>query len=170
MYQFLRPLLFSLNPELSHDLTLLALSLGGKTPLLQAISPPRVDDPVNLFGCAFANRVGLAAGLDKNARAAKGLADLGFGFVEVGTVTPLAQAGNPKPRLFRIPEHEAIVNRIGFNNDGLDAMISKLAHLRTHGFAVPLGVNLGKNKLTTAEAAVMITSKAWPRSPNGRIT
>lgn len=154
MYQLVRPLLFSLSPEMSHDLTLECLSLGGKTNVIGALLPPRVSDPVEFFGCLFANRVGLAAGLDKNAHAAKGLADLGFGFVEVGTVTPLAQPGNPKPRMFRLPEHEAIINRMGFNNNGLAAMVPRIAKLKSKGFPVPLGVNLGKNKNTPAEQAV----------------
>src|SRR5207245_2052028 len=111
-------------------------------------------DPIELAGLKFANRVGLAAGLDKNARCIDGLAGMGFGFVEVGTVTPKAQPGNPKPRMFRLPEANALINRLGFNNDGLDAFIAnvKRAQFRHNGGI--LGLNIGKNAATPIERAV----------------
>ncbi len=156
MYSLARPLLFQLSPELAHDVTLTALKLAGQPPLLpllRAMLPTPVDDPFELFGCRFANRVGLAAGLDKDAAAVPGLAALGFGFVEVGTVTPLAQPGNPKPRMFRLAEHDAIINRMGFNNHGLLALVAAVSRHRQRGIDVPLGINIGKNKLTPAEQA-----------------
>jgi dihydroorotate dehydrogenase len=147
-YRLMRPLLFTLNAEFSHDLALHGLAAVGRSKVLQAMLPAAVADPVEKIGLRFANRVGLAAGLDKNARCVKGMAALGFGFIEVGTVTPLPQAGNPKPRLFRLAEHEAIINRMGFNNDGLEALVARIRQLRAQGLAVPLGINIGKNKAT----------------------
>lgn len=154
LYRLARPLLFSLAPELSHDITLRLLSSKAVASILRAALPAPVQDPVELMGCRFANRVGLAAGLDKNANSVIGLEALGFGFLEVGTVTPLAQPGNPRPRMFRLVEHEAIINRMGFNNQGLEAMLEKLASLASHRSLVPLGINIGKNKLTPADKAV----------------
>lgn len=153
MYKVLRPLLFSLDPERSHDLTLGLLKLTGNTGLLKCVMPKAIEDPIELLGCQFRNRVGLAAGLDKNAACIKGMAALGFGFIEVGTVTPKAQSGNDKPRMFRLPEHEAIINRLGFNNQGLDALVSRMTALRSSGVDIPVGVNIGKNKLTSAADA-----------------
>lgn len=153
MYSILKPLLFSLSAEASHDLTLATLSRAGNTGMLQHLLPARVDDPVELLGCRFANRVGLAAGLDKNAACVKGMAALGFGFIEVGTVTPLAQPGNDKPRMFRLPEHQAIINRMGFNNLGLEALVARVKALGDGGIDCPLGINIGKNKVTPAERA-----------------
>lgn len=147
-YQFIRPLLFSLNAELVHGLTIAGLSAAGKSGVLKKVMPKPIADPVELLGCQFANRVGLAAGLDKNASCVLGMQALGFGFIEVGTVTPLAQAGNPKPRLFRLKEHQAIINRMGFNNDGLAAMVDAVHKLKQQGLCVPLGINIGKNKAT----------------------
>ena len=153
MYKVLRPLLFCLEPEQSHDLTLGLLKITGNTGLLKCLMPKPVEDSIELLGCRFHNRVGLAAGLDKNAACIKGMAALGFGFIEVGTVTPKAQPGNGKPRMFRLSEHEAIINRMGFNNQGLDSLISRLTALKSSGVAVPVGVNIGKNKLTSAADA-----------------
>ncbi len=121
-YALTRPFLFGLDPEDAHELTLGALARIQRTPLACAIAQPRVDDPVTLAGLTFPNRIGLAAGLDKNGRCIDGLGALGFGFIEVGTVTPKAQPGNPKPRMFRLPEAQALINRLGFNNDGLDSL------------------------------------------------
>lgn len=120
-YALARPLLFGLDPEAAHDLTLHAIARLQHSPLTCLYAQARVDDPITLAGLRWPNRVGLAAGLDKNARCIDGLAAIGFGFVEVGTVTPRAQPGNPKPRLFRLPRAQALINRLGFNNEGLDA-------------------------------------------------
>jgi dihydroorotate dehydrogenase len=153
MYTALRSLLFALQAETSHDVALTALGSFGRLPGPIRPLPGR---PRRLLGLDFANPVGLAAGLDKDARAVEGLARLGFGFVEVGTVTPRPQGGNPRPRLFRAPEAQALINRMGFNNQGLEAMLPRLAALRRRGRlgATVLGVNVGKNKDTPlAEAA-----------------
>lgn len=136
----LLPLLRGFEPERAHDLALRALRLG------LAGSAPRQEDPllaIDVLGRRFANPIGLAAGFDKNAVAVAALMRLGFGFVETGTVTPRPQAGNPRPRLYRLAEDEAVINRMGFNNAGLDAYVAKLAALRR---ATPLGANVGINK------------------------
>jgi dihydroorotate dehydrogenase len=153
MYPALRSLLFALDPEVSHDLSVAALAAYGRLPGRIGPLPGRQR---RLMGLTFANPAGLAAGLDKDGRAVEGLARLGFGFVEVGTVTPLPQPGNPRPRLFRAPEAEALVNRMGFNNGGVAAMTQRLADLRRRDRlgATLLGVNVGKNKDTPlADAA-----------------
>jgi dihydroorotate dehydrogenase len=156
-YALARPFLFGLDPETAHELTLHTLARVQGTPLAWAYCNRRVEDPVVLAGLKFPNRVGLAAGLDKNARCIDGLGAMGFGFVEVGTVTPLAQPGNPKPRLFRLPEARALINRLGFNNDGLDAFVAnvKRSTFRSRGGATPmlLGLNIGKNAATPIEDA-----------------
>ena len=154
-YALTRPFLFGLDPEQAHDLTLEAIARLQHTPLGCLWSGPRVDDPVTLAGLRFANRVGLAAGLDKNGRCIDGLGAMGFGFIEVGTVTPRAQAGNPKPRLFRLPEARALINRMGFNNDGLAAFVHNVQQarrFRAEGGIV--GLNIGKNAATPIERAV----------------
>jgi len=157
MFTLLRPLLFSLDPELSHDLSIAALGCYGRSPgrIRPAQGPGRAGRPIELMGLKFVNRVGLAAGLDKDARALEGLARLGFGFIEVGTVTPRPQPGNPKPRLFRLPAQEAIINRMGFNNDGVAAMARRLADVRHRNRlrGTLVGVNVGKNKDTPLESA-----------------
>ena len=122
-YALTRPFLFGLDPEAAHDLTLGALARIQHTPLICAVSQTRINDPVTVAGLQFPNRIGLAAGLDKNGQCIDGLGAMGFGFIEVGTVTPKAQSGNPKPRMFRLPEARALINRLGFNNDGLDAFV-----------------------------------------------
>lgn len=162
-YALARPFLFGLDPETAHELTLRALASMQGTPLQSAFCAARIDDPITLAGLIFPNRVGLAAGLDKNARCIDGLGAMGFGFVEVGTVTPLAQPGNPKPRLFRLPKAQALINRLGFNNDGLDAFIANVKrsslYRQRQGAAtsqVPpmlLGLNVGKNAATPIERA-----------------
>ena len=160
-YALARSFLFGLDPETAHELTIQALAKTQGTALQWAYGSTRVDDPIELAGLRFPNRVGLAAGLDKNARCIDGLAALGFGFIEVGTVTPKAQSGNPKPRLFRLPKANALINRLGFNNDGLDAFIANVrqSHLyqqRRNGVAAPsvlLGLNIGKNAATPIERA-----------------
>ncbi len=153
-YALARPFLFGLDPEHAHELTLGALARLQNTPMQCTWAQPRVDDPVTLAGLRFPNRVGLAAGLDKNGRCIDGLAALGFGFIEVGTVTPKAQPGNPKPRMFRLPDADALINRLGFNNDGLDAFIANVKRARFRRNGGILGLNIGKNAATPIERAV----------------
>ena len=157
-YALARPFLFSLDAETAHDLTMASLARSQSTPLSLAYRSKRIDDPLELAGLKFANRVGLAAGLDKNARCIDGLAAMGFGFIEVGTVTPKPQAGNPKPRMFRLPEANALINRLGFNNDGLDAFITNVQNskVRQSHSKTPLilGLNIGKNAATPIQNAV----------------
>jgi dihydroorotate dehydrogenase len=153
-YALTRPFLFGLDAERAHDLTLAALQRLQNTPAQAFWQQPRIADPVHVAGLNFPNRVGLAAGLDKDGRCIDGLGAMGFGFIEVGTVTPLAQPGNPKPRLFRVPDAQALVNRLGFNNEGLDAFIGhvqKAKAFRAQGGL--LGLNIGKNAATPIERA-----------------
>jgi len=152
-YALLRPVLFRMDPEEAHELTLEALARTQNTPLDRLYRQPFVANPVTLAGLHFPNRVGLAAGLDKNARCIDGLGAMGFGFVEVGTVTPKAQPGNPKPRMFRLPEAQALINRLGFNNDGLDAFIANVRRSRFRQQGRLLGLNIGKNAATPIEQA-----------------
>jgi dihydroorotate dehydrogenase len=147
-YSLARPFLFGLDPETAHELTIQSLSRLQGTPLEWAYCNSLVEDPVELAGLAFRNRVGLAAGLDKNGRCIDGLGALGFGFVEIGTVTPRAQPGNPKPRMFRLPRANALINRLGFNNDGLDAFIANVKRSSFRGKGGILGLNIGKNAAT----------------------
>jgi len=155
-YAFARPFLFGMDAEAAHELTMDMLARGQRTPLQWAWCNETVSDPVQLAGLTFPNRVGLAAGLDKNARCIDALAAMGFGFVEVGTVTPKAQPGNPKPRMFRLPEARALINRLGFNNEGLDAFIANVrrSQVRAQGKPLLLGLNIGKNAATPIENAV----------------
>jgi len=148
MYGVIRNLLFRLPPEQAHDMALSGLDVARKLGLLSAFSPNIDALPVNVMGLDFPNPVGLAAGLDKNADHLDALGALGFGFIEVGTVTPRAQPGNPKPRMFRLPEHQAIINRMGFNNEGLEHLIDRVDHRHYRGI---LGINVGKNKDTPNE-------------------
>jgi len=151
LYQLARKALFSMDAERSHDLTLSLLSKPIAPPLVQwAYGNHAPSDPVKLMGLEFGNRVGLAAGLDKNALALDGFGAMGFGFVEVGTVTPKPQAGNEKPRLFRLPEEQAIINRFGFNNQGVDALVERVRQRQWRG---TVGINIGKNATTPAEHA-----------------
>lgn len=150
MYNLARSLLFKLDPEVSHELSLDVLGASARLGLTSLYAHEEAATPVNVMGIDFPNAVGLAAGLDKNADAFEALGALGFGFVEVGTVTPKGQAGNPKPRLFRLPEHDAIINRMGFNNKGVDHMV---ARIRKHNYKGVLGVNIGKNLSTSVEGA-----------------
>lgn len=160
-YALIRPLLFTLDAERAHELTLGVLAAGAS--LGFAPGQPARKNPVRLMGLDFPNRVGLAAGLDKNGTAIDGLSHLGFGFLEVGTVTPRPQPGNPKPRLFRLPAQEAIINRMGFNNAGIDALLHHVARARYKGI---LGINIGKNFDTPIERAaddyLMCLDKAYP--------
>jgi dihydroorotate dehydrogenase len=156
-YAVARPFLFSLDPEAAHELTLQSIARLQHSPLTCLYSEPRVHDPCTVAGLQVPNRVGLAAGLDKNARCIDGLAAMGFGFVEVGTVTPKAQSGNPKPRMFRLPKANALINRLGFNNEGLDAFVANVqkARFRQQAGVNPmlLGLNIGKNASTPIERA-----------------
>ena len=152
-YSLARPFLFGLEPEAAHDLTLESLARLQGTPLAWAWCSAMVDDPVQLAGLRFPNRVGLAAGLDKNARCIDGLGAMGFGFVEVGTVTPKPQPGNPKPRMFRLPQAHALINRLGFNNDGLDAFLANVKRSSFRSRGRILGLNIGKNAATPIEDA-----------------
>ena len=158
-YALARPFLFSMDAEAAHDLTMKSLALTQHSPLKMAYCAGRVEDPVQVAGLTFPNRVGMAAGLDKNARCIDGLAAMGFGFVEVGTVTPKPQTGNPKPRMFRLPEANALINRLGFNNEGLDAFLRNVRastfRQQSNGkLPLLLGLNIGKNAATPIENAV----------------
>ena len=152
-YALTRPFLFGLDPEAAHDLTLGALARIQHTPLICAVAQSRVQDPVTVAGLKFPNRVGLAAGLDKNGRCIDGLGAMGFGFIEVGTVTPKAQSGNPKPRMFRLPEANALINRLGFNNEGLDSFLHNVKQAKFRQKGGILGLNIGKNATTPIERA-----------------
>ena len=155
-YSLLRPLLFALDAEAVHDHTMDMLAATQHSVLRQLYSQARVNDPVRLCGLSFPNRIGLAAGLDKNARCIDAWQAMGFGFVEVGTVTPLAQPGNPKPRMFRLPQAQALINRLGFNNQGLESFLNNVsrATFRQHSEQpMLLGLNIGKNAATPIESA-----------------
>ncbi len=147
-YQLIKSLLFKLDPEISHNLTLSALNVAEKLGLLK--SKP-LNKPKTVMGINFHSPVGLAAGLDKNGDHIHALAALGFGFIEIGTITPRPQAGNPKPRLFRLPEKNAIINRMGFNNKGVDHLVEQVKKTNFKGV---LGINIGKNADTPIENAV----------------
>ena len=151
MYSLARPFLFCLDAEKAHDLGLAALEAAYRTGLNPLLASRPAPLPTRVFGIDFPNPVGLAAGLDKNAAHIDALAALGFGFIEVGTVTPRPQPGNPKPRMFRLPEHEAVINRLGFNNGGVDALLRNVEKAKFSGV---LGINIGKNKDTPNERAV----------------
>ena len=154
-YSLARAFLFGLDPEAAHELTLGAIARGQNSPAQVLWHHARIADPVELAGLRFPNRVGLAAGLDKNGRCIDGLGAMGFGFVEVGTVTPLAQPGNPKPRMFRLPQAEALINRLGFNNEGLAAFLANVRRAtRFRAAGGILGLNIGKNALTPIDRAV----------------
>ena len=154
-YALTRPFLFGLDPEHAHELTLDAIARLQNTPLQCLWAQARVADPVTVAGLKFPNRVGLAAGLDKNGRCIDGLGAMGFGFIEVGTVTPKGQPGNEKPRMFRLPQAGALINRLGFNNLGLDAFLANVQRARSFRAAGGiLGLNIGKNAATPIENAV----------------
>lgn len=153
LYALARPLLFSLDPEAAHNLTLPSLKRAATLGLLKAIPQPE-SDPRTVMGIRFPNPVGLAAGLDKDGAYIDGLAALGFGFIEVGTVTPRAQPGNPRPRMFRLPKANAIINRMGFNNGGVDAFVNNVQASRFYQDKQGvLGLNIGKNADTAIENA-----------------
>ncbi len=148
LYRIAREFLFMQDPETAHDLTIKGLKLTGSTPLNCFYKQKLPNKPVTVMGLEFKNPLGLAAGLDKNGECIDGLAAMGFGFIEVGTVTPRPQPGNDKPRLFRIKPSEAIINRMGFNNEGVDTLISNIKKANYKGI---LGINIGKNKDTPLE-------------------
>ncbi|WP_266181594.1 quinone-dependent dihydroorotate dehydrogenase [Dyella humicola] len=151
MYDLIRPLLFALDAETAHGATLYALDVAQRSNFLHHLVKPPAELPTAAFGIRFPNPVGLAAGLDKNADHLDALGALGFGFVEVGTTTPRPQPGNDKPRMFRLPHHEAVINRLGFNNAGVDALVR---NVQQSGYRGVLGINIGKNKDTPNDTAV----------------
>jgi len=142
IYPLFRPLLFALDPETAHDMAFASLDVAARLKIARALVARPLPSPVTAMGLQFPNRIGLAAGLDKNAAHIDGLAALGFGFIECGTVTPRPQPGNPKPRLFRLPGAEALINRLGFNNDGVERFLDNVSHASWDGI---LGLNIGKN-------------------------
>ena len=151
LYSLARPLLFSLDPERAHDVTLRALDLANRLGMARFVAGPEVRAPRTIMGLSFPNPVGLAAGLDKNAEHIDALSRLGFGFLEVGTVTPRPQPGNPPKRLFRVRQAQALINRMGFNNEGVDRFV---ANVRASHYKGILGINIGKNFDTPIEHAL----------------
>jgi len=152
-YSFLRPWLFCLDPEQAHNLTLTNLDRAQRWGLLEKFLTQPLADPRTLCGITFSNPVGLAAGLDKDGKHIDALAALGFGFLEIGTVTPRPQPGNPKPRMFRLTQAQAIINRMGFNNDGVEACVARVRRSRFWQSGGVLGLNIGKNASTPIEDA-----------------
>ena len=152
-YSFLRPWLFCLDPEQAHNLTLTNLDRAQRWGLLEKFLTQPLADPRTLCGITFPNPVGLAAGLDKDGKHIDALAALGFGFLEIGTVTPRPQPGNPKPRMFRLTQAQAIINRMGFNNDGVEACVARVRRSRFWQSGGVLGLNIGKNASTPIEDA-----------------
>jgi len=146
LYSLIKPVLFSLDPELAHDISLDMLQLFHRL-----LPNRRIDNPVRVMGLDFPNPVGLAAGLDKNADYLDGLGKLGFGFIEVGSVTPKAQPGNPQPRIFRLTRKQSLINRMGFNNDGVDHLLQRVGEGK-RDFVV--GINIGKNLATPVDQAL----------------
>ncbi len=151
MYSLARPFLFGLDAEHAHGLGLKAMELAYRTGTSPLLAKPVEPLPTKAFGLTFPNPVGLAAGLDKNGAHIDALLALGFGFIEIGTVTPRAQAGNPKPRMFRLPQHQAVINRLGFNNEGVDALVKNVERARRKDGL--LGINIGRNKDTSNDRA-----------------
>jgi dihydroorotate dehydrogenase len=151
MYALARPFLFALDAETAHGMGLRAIELAYRSGLNPLLANRPAALPCTVFGLEFGNPVGLAAGLDKDGAHVDALASLGFGFIEVGTTTPKPQEGNPRPRMFRLPQSEAVINRLGFNNRGVDALVRNVDCAR---FSGPLGINIGKNKDTPNEQAV----------------
>lgn len=151
LYSLIRPALFALPAETAHALALKGLNLGQRLGINSLLFKPAVADPCTVMGLTFPNRVGLAAGLDKNGEFVDALASFGFGFIEVGTTTPRPQPGNPKPRMFRVPEASAVINRLGFNNEGADKLLSNVRQRKFKGI---LGINIGKNFDTPVENAL----------------
>ena len=162
-YPLFRFVLFRMDPEKTHDLTLKWLARIERSIFRPLIAQKRVDDPIEILGIRFPNRVGLAAGLDKNGSCIDGFAALGFGHIEIGTVTPRPQPGNPKPRLFRLPKAKGLINRFGFNNLGVDNLIENVKAAKFDGV---LGINIGKNFDTPVEKAtedyLICLTKVYP--------
>ena len=161
-YCLLKPFVFALDPETAHETSIAGLRALGA---LTGPGQPLTDTPVQVMGLQFPNRIGLAAGLDKNGEAIDALSGWGFGFLEIGTVTPRPQSGNPKPRMFRLPKVEGIINRMGFNNHGIDALIANVKRAKFRGI---LGINIGKNADTPIERAaddyLIGLEKAYPHA------
>ena len=154
-YALTRPFLFGLDPEHAHELTLASIAKLQNTPAQCLWAQQRISDPVTVAGLKFPNRIGLAAGLDKNGRCIDGLGAMGFGFIEVGTVTPKGQPGNDKPRMFRLPTADALINRLGFNNEGLASFLANVQRARSFRASGGLvGLNIGKNAATPIENAI----------------
>jgi dihydroorotate dehydrogenase len=151
MLQLAQSVLHNLEPESAHELTIKWLKKTQRSPLNKLYAQKVLNKPVDVAGITFPNPVGLAAGLDKNGECVDAFNAMGFGFVEIGTVTPRGQAGNPKPRLFRLPEKQAIINRMGFNNHGIDYLLEELKKVRSKGI---VGINIGKNKETPEAKAL----------------
>ncbi len=165
LYPLLRPLLFRLDPETAHSLTLKSLPLAIRLGLPDLVQPADANTATEVMGLSFPNQVGLAAGLDKNGDHIEALGKLGFGFLEVGTITPRPQPGNPKPRLFRLKEARAIINRMGFNNKGVDYLVERVRKSRYRGI---LGINIGKNLDTPIDQAtndyIQCMRKVYPHA------
>ena len=153
LYSLIRKFFFSLDPEMAHGLGMNGVDFLNRAGIACLLAKPVPPDPVDIMGLTFPNPVGLAAGLDKNAEHIDALASLGFGFIEVGTVTPRPQPGNPKPRMFRITEKQAIINRMGFNNHGVDTLLANVAKSKFAKCGGILGINIGKNFDTPIEKA-----------------
>jgi len=151
LYTLLRPLLFQLNPETAHHLSIAILQEATRLDQWNPFLQKPLEKPLELMGLNFPNPIGMAAGFDKNGECLEGLSALGFGFLEVGTVTPRPQMGNPLPRLFRVPEHLALINRMGFNNKGVDYLLEQIDRSAYRGI---LGINIGKNRDTPNERAL----------------
>jgi dihydroorotate dehydrogenase len=151
VYALAKPFFFCLDAERAHDLALAGIETAYRTGLSPLLSAKPAPLPTRVVGVDFPNPVGLAAGLDKNGAHIDALASLGFGFIEIGTTTPRPQFGNPKPRMWRLPEHEAVINRLGFNNDGVDSLLRNAERAKFGGV---LGINIGKNKDTPTERAI----------------
>jgi dihydroorotate dehydrogenase len=165
LYPLARKCLFCLNPELAHEVSMVGLRVSERLGILRALADdPLATEPVRCMGLEFPNPVGLAAGLDKEGNCIDALGRLGFGFIEMGTITPLAQPGNPKPRLYRLKSHEGIINRMGFNNSGIEQGVENVGGSRTYEGII--GFNIGKNKVTPNENAVddylIGLRAAWP--------
>ena len=168
VYSLLKPFLFRLNAERAHYFTVNSLKTALRIPFVKSMldkRKKRYDSPIEIQGITFPNRLGLAAGFDKNAEYFSQMASLGFGSIEVGTVTPLAQDGNPKPRLFRLPKDKALINRMGFNNKGVDYMVQNLERFRAQNpdNKLIIGGNIGKNKVTPNEEAVSDYEKCFDK-------
>jgi len=168
MYKVLQKILFLLPPEKAHHLSLNALAVMNKLGVLKRIKPQSTSKSVEVMGIEFPNRLGLAAGLDKNGEYIQPLSNLGFGFIEIGTVTPRPQPGNDAPRLFRLPKAKAIINRMGFNNQGIDYLLERVYEAHEDGFKGIIGINIGKNFDTAVEDAtedyLIGLRKAYPHA------